>query len=192
MDHVWTWNRHMPLRWLLVDEYTSSADVAMGSAPTSTGCSSHPSRCRNRSATRCSAATRPVPCVRRWTPRRRLTADPVTPNARRGFRPSRSIRCTIRSGHRRAVVSATTSAAPARRSCSTWKCSATGPLQRGTAWWTSSCGGACGSCRRCTGRPRGLRTRRASFSTAGPRSRWARAAAPPGSSTTVHIRRSSR
>ncbi|WP_030510710.1 hypothetical protein [Microbispora rosea] len=33
MDHVWTWNRHQPLRWLLVDEYTGDPgdpDVAMG------------------------------------------------------------------------------------------------------------------------------------------------------------------
>ncbi len=30
MEHLWTWDRHLPLRWLLVDEYTGDTDVAVG------------------------------------------------------------------------------------------------------------------------------------------------------------------
>ncbi|KAB8183416.1 hypothetical protein [Microbispora catharanthi] len=30
MEHLWTWDRHLPLRWLLVDGYTGDTDVAVG------------------------------------------------------------------------------------------------------------------------------------------------------------------
>ncbi|MBX6384014.1 MAG: hypothetical protein IRZ07_13740 [Microbispora sp.] len=30
MDRVWTWDRPLPLRWLLFDEYTDTPGIAMG------------------------------------------------------------------------------------------------------------------------------------------------------------------